>query len=800
LEETFVARRPQLDALERDLLSDASGSSTRHWQLIGPRGSGKSHFTELLGRRLQRHHNWAVARLPEEHYQVSSVAELLEQIILRLEGLDASPFAGVRDPHEVEERGLDRLRAWRKASRKPVLVILENLGLLLGRKLKSKRDQARLREILMHAPPFALVTTATSYVEETADHGAPFYDFFQTLTLEDLTREGVIELVEARARWGQDEHLLGQMSQIRPRVDALFHFSGGNPRLVLTLYGILRHGITEELHTQLLKLLDEVTPYYQARLQDISPQMGRILTEMALTGELLTPAEIARRMRLSTPQVTANITKLSNERFVRPGGRPDQRSRYYELSDRLFRLWMQMREGRAGAQQLRFLTDFFQRWYSGHREDLHRDASRVAKAFWMELHKDHVSRCTDLIGTLTYLSSASPDEHGDGVLRVLNDALSLEHATDPGMATRLEPMMERLEHPEQRAAVSFALAKLHYRQGEPHKALAVLKKAIESDKTISAQIWMFYLHLLQELAGPESAYSEGLRAVEHHPSLQGLHEILSYLAASLNRSEDTDRHLELFLAHNTCGECRERVLLRHSLRLLQADRAKEAILATGPLTRMLDGQSTTVNFLWLCASMAQGKHVSTSEVLDELGNVGTLSVLPAWLLESTACILSHHGRSPGEPLNPIQFVRGLGKVEAYGLLLKSALELLVRAQSQEESLVEELESWLCSMSVESDVLARQFRTRMPHLAREPDLRPHVLSIYQRLRACGLLDEDIPPYSTAIAVQEAPSQEKALMPLHPELREAVSMLLGLGTEGEEVPPKQTEPSPVTSTPR
>jgi hypothetical protein len=323
LDQTFVGRRPQLEALEKSLIADAAGASTRHWQLIGPRGSGKSHFSELLSRRLAQHHGWAVVRLPEEHYQVANVAELLEQIVIRLERLATSPYTEESDVRRVEERALDRLRAWRRKERRPLLVIVENLGMLLERQIPGRRDQSRLREILMRAPPFVLLATATSYVDATVQHSAPFYDFFQNQTLEDLKREEVIQLIEARARWDQDGHLLGQLDQVRPRVDAIFHFSGGNPRLVLALYGVLRHGVTEELYAQLLKLLDEVTPYYQARLNDVSPQMVRVLTELALADGALTPSELAARLRMSTSQVTANIAKLQSERFIHPGGRPD---------------------------------------------------------------------------------------------------------------------------------------------------------------------------------------------------------------------------------------------------------------------------------------------------------------------------------------------------------------------------------------------------------------------------------------------------------------------------------------------
>lgn len=785
LEKTFVGRWPQLEALERDLLADGAGPTTRHWLLIGPRGSGKSHFTELLGRRLRQNQGWAVVRLPEEHYQVASVAELLEQILMRLEGSQLSPFARERDPRRVEELALDRLRAWRREHGKPFLVILENLGLLLDRKLTARRDQSRLREVLMQEPPFILLATATSYVDATVEHSAPFYDFFQISSLDELSRAEVTGLVEARARWDQDETLLGRMEQVRLRLDAIFHFSGGNPRLVLALYGILRHGVTEELHTQLLELLDEVTPYYQARLNDVSPQMVRILTEMALAEGPLTPAELGRRTRLSTTQVTANITKLGNERFVRPGGRPeDQRSRYYELTDRLFRLWMQMREGEPARQRLRFLTEFFQRWYDRNRQELYRDAAHVAQTFWQELQRDHVGRCKELLTTLEYLASARVNAHGSFILRQLSDALSSadpEGALQPGAVSRLKEILQGIEQPEQRTAVSYVLARAFRSDGRSDEALALLSETVERDGNAGIIIWKLYLSLFRELHGVESAYAKGIRALEQRPELRGLNETLCYFAHRLGKIDAAELHFSRFISHSTCDECRQRISMNHALELLQADEFEKATLTATSLTRIHDGQDTIVNFLHICVASARGERLSLEEILDEFEMVGDMEVLPTWVLESTAYIFSHWRTASQEPVNPIKRLQRLKKPEALSLLLASTLELLTETLARGEPEAEKLEAWLSNMYGEADVLAEAFRTHMPQLARVPRLRPHVLECYRRLRELGALVEDIPPYSTALAVQEAPSRERALSALHPEMREAVALLLGHASE-------------------
>ena len=782
LEKTFVGRWPQLEALERDLLADGVGPTTRHWLLIGPRGSGKSHFTELLARRLRQNHGWAVVRLPEEHYQVASVAELLEQILIRLEGLQVSPFALERDPRRVEERALDRLRAWKQEHGKPFLVIIENLGLLLDRKLTARRDQSRLREVLMQEPAFILLATATSYVDATVEHSAPFYDFFQISSLDELSRAEVTGLVEARARWDQDENLLGRMEQVRPRLDAIFHFSGGNPRLVLALYGILRHGVTEELHTQLLELLDEVTPYYQARLNDVSPQMVRIVTEMAVAEGPLTPAELGRRTRLSTTQVTANITKLVNERFVRPGGRPeDQRSRYYELTDRLFRLWLQMREGEHVRQRLRFLTEFFQRWYGWDQEELYRDTAHVAQTFWQELQRDHAGRCKDLLTTLDYLSSTCSDEHGSLILQQLNDALPHVGSNEPWMVFKLKNIREELDQSEQRTAVSYVLAQVLYGIGQKKEALEAIEDGIEKDEKAGVITWSFYLSLLFELHGAEFAYANGVRAIEQHPELHALNEMLCYLSHRLGKADAAELHFSRFMSDSACDECRQRVSMRHALELLQADELEKATLAATRLTRIHDGQDTIVNFLRICVASARGERLTLEEILDEFEMVGDMEVLPAWVLESAAHIFSRWRTELEKPFNPIKRLQGLEKPEALSLLLASMLELLTETLAQGEPEAKKLEEWLSNMYGEADVLAEAFRTHMPQLARVLRLRPHVLECYRRLRESGALAEDIPPYSTALAVQEAPSRERALSALHPEMREAVALLLGHASE-------------------
>jgi len=410
LETTFTGREELVAQLQADLQSDAESGSVRHWQIVGPRGSGKSHLTEVLARRLQAQ-GWDVARLPEEQYRVASLADFLEQIVETLSDAD-SPFREESDPDKVIEMALDWIAARREREQRPVAVVVENLGTFLSKKLKGKKEQQRLRGLLLTDPPFLLVATATSVSAVTTSHEAPFYDFFQTVRLDDLSGDEVGTLVRRRAEWDDATELLENWDEVLPRIKTLMHFSGGNPRLVLALYQVLAEGLSRSLVDQLLRLLDEVTPYYQARLEDLAPQPQRVLVEIALAERVMTPAEIATRLRLPTNQVTSVLARLEAERFVRKTARVDGRSRLVEVSDRLFRIWLQMREARRPNEKLRFLVEFYRGWYGGRSEEATRVASRSAGRFWEAIKTGNVVNASDEALNLDYLAEALG---GDGV-------------------------------------------------------------------------------------------------------------------------------------------------------------------------------------------------------------------------------------------------------------------------------------------------------------------------------------------------------------------------------------------------
>lgn len=337
LEATVVARTELIAPLVADLRADAVAGVARHWLLVAPSGGGKTTTTELVARSLARDDGWRIVRLPEEPFAIGCVGDLIAAIVADLLGAD--PFADELDAERLEELAVDRARAL-AASGPPVLVVAENLDLLLER--LSDRDQKRLRQIVMRAPPFRLLATAALAPPATARHEAAFYDFFQTLVMPELGRESAWDLVRTRADWDGVTLPATAWRDFR----ALWPWLGGNPRRLLGWYERIRVDPSSDPAAQLLGLLDAMTPHYQRRMRALSPQMARVLHALAVGDRLVPPSALGRALRLPTNQVTANLARLEAERLVRPGGRLDGRSRYWECTEPLFRAWLLLREGR----------------------------------------------------------------------------------------------------------------------------------------------------------------------------------------------------------------------------------------------------------------------------------------------------------------------------------------------------------------------------------------------------------------------------------------------------------------------
>ena len=393
---------------------------------------------------------------------------------------------------------------------------------------------------------------------------------------------------------------------------------------------------------------------------------------------------------------------------------------------------------------------------------------------------------------MDYLESAWPMEQGGTLMvREIGNAYSSETVEQPEQVIpKIEALLKKLEEPSQKVVATYALAVLYRSSGQLEKVVDGLKPIIEGEQANRPHIHVCFMYLesLHELRGLAIAYQEGLRTLQKWPDLVGIKDRLAWWAAELGAFEEASRHLEDFLSYTSCSSCTRRALKRYAFQMYFAGKLKEACLACERVRSVFEAgeKDPELDFLELTIRDAEGKPVSPRKFNDTLRQWRSIETAPIWALETTACAFIHADDSE-TGFELLKVISERTKSSPWPEFLSHALELLVRLHNQENSALREVEVWLVSLGLPPDVIAKEFRELMPRLARQQKLRPHVLAVYQNLRALRLLSDDIPPYSTAIATMEAEDPEKALMVHPPELREAISLLISPGQVRGSSPP-------------
>lgn len=531
LEAIFVQRHGLLkDAVER-VRESALTDHKHHLLFVGPRGCGKTHLITLIVSRISADAEAAAAlRLAwlKEDQTCTSLLELLLQIHSALEQRHPAEYraealaeAYVLKPAAALEFVAERLLSG--LGSKTLVVVTENLDALFDS--MGQAGQKQLRAFIQEHPQVAIVGTAQRLVEDLSDRASPFFGFFQTEHLKSLTVEQANELLQNIARHQGKAEVIAFLatSRGRSRVRALHHLSGGNHRIYVVLSQFITRETMDELVGPFLKMVDELTPYYQERVRWLPP-MQRKIVEMLCTCEGTVPVkEIARRL-FSTPQtISSQLQDLREIGYVESSQRG--RESLYEISDPLMRLCVEVKE-HQNNQPLRLLVDFLRVWYDDRElkqrlglvlpesaanpyrahalERNLQEGSLRAKLLWEEAGKD---RC---LGILPEEVEQAPSD----IQEALVHASCCWKAGDiPGAHQTIQDALGKSPNAYAQALLSFASAFMQWERGDSAAAIADYTRVIElpgapPDRVIDAHLALTELHM------SEGRWSEGFSAME----------------------------------------------------------------------------------------------------------------------------------------------------------------------------------------------------------------------------------------------------------------------------------------------
>ncbi len=386
LEKTSVGRENLLKDLLASIKEQTQKKTHQHWLLIGPRGIGKSHIIALLNHRVKMtpklHAKWKPIWIPEEAAGILTLRDFFEKVIR----IYIEEFKNEENNKEIENfeeilesthqeindrRALNSMIAflmdWKKRNQWKILVFLENANRVIGNRIaKSLPDEKWLRDLLMNKDLFLLTATSQSFFKQIENKDHPLFELFRIEMIEDFSFDESLELLIKYAEEDERDDLVNQFKIKTNRIEALHTITGGNPRLLVMLYILIQTSISaiEDLENGFFDLLEELTPYFQSRTAQLNAQEEKVLVAFAEGPELLTPAEVGRKIRMPTNHVTANLKRLQSGGFIKRIEKPikGRKGTLYRLSETIYRYWYQMNSERYRKMAeifIRFIVLFY---------------------------------------------------------------------------------------------------------------------------------------------------------------------------------------------------------------------------------------------------------------------------------------------------------------------------------------------------------------------------------------------------------------------------------------------------------
>lgn len=500
----FVVRTKTFENIFKDIKNSDMKYPEKHYLIQGQRGMGKTTLLLRLKYEIERTDslkNWLVPIFfNEETYDINGLASLWEKLLKYLDDYfdtDGEYYEATEefvDQSDYEKLCFNYLIKQLNKRGKKLILFFDNFGELFLNNLKDK-EKRRLREILIECTDIRIVGGSAVVINDLHDYSQPFFEFFQIIRLEGLTKEETYDLI-AKLQEDCDELRRIDLKKNKSKIDTLAVLTGGVIRTIMMLYQVLLDDPNGTALYDLEKVLDKATPLYKHRIEDLPAQQRRIVDVIAKKWDAVSAKDIAAEIRedgkkMSTKLISAQLSQLEKNNVVEKKS-TTTKNHLYQLRERFFNIWYLMRNGdRRDKKRVAWLTKFLEMWYDDEDSfdkflENHIDSLRSGK---------YVSSSALLLAEALINSDKLDPNKMDGLIEETSNVLKEDEK-------KYLPNMED---------VRIALAIKFYKNGNVEKAINALS-GIQNKTNRAYLLLAYYYHRVNsiELAKETIGYVESL--------------------------------------------------------------------------------------------------------------------------------------------------------------------------------------------------------------------------------------------------------------------------------------------------
>lgn len=387
VEDLFVVRTKLFSFLIDKLKKEKTDSIPQHYLVIAQRGMGKTTMLKRIEVELRKpdlSQLFIPLLFPEEQYNMKNLAEFwlnsLDALADTLEvekqheevakiDIKVKELGKINNNEELANEAYKFLKSICVSMKRRPVLLIDNMNLIFDR--LEKVEQHTLRAWLMQNGAPVLIGASAVAIEGTTDYGAPFYDAFQIHYLKRLSFGELKEVLINLANLTQSDDVIPQIEKETGRIKTLHQLTGGNPRTAVMLFRLIIKGFSKEINDDLEALLDEVTPLYKARFEELSTQMQVIVDAIALHWDPINLEQLREASHYENNQLSPQLKRLVELGWIEKLDAYKAKGGAYQISERFFNIWFLMRRSsRRQKKELYCLSKFLESFYGEELESI----------------------------------------------------------------------------------------------------------------------------------------------------------------------------------------------------------------------------------------------------------------------------------------------------------------------------------------------------------------------------------------------------------------------------------------------